>query len=344
MLTPNQIKMQGFPSSGRGAYRAADVDDFMQRIYADYSALYSENAAIKKKFSSLSGLIEEYNSSKNAIATALVTAQSIADKTINSAKETAEEIIREAENKAQMISDEKIANAIKFAEEKKAEAEETFKKTVSEIETRNEKSKTDSDKFIESINMMVAETISKANERATAIVNAAYDDARLASERADNIIFNVNDKLEEVKQAVATFKKNSMEMINVILPALEELTVDENFSFNPSKPIDEILPDDFKISETPVFSISEDEVSLPTVESVENMEFISEINSDEKPEEDSSEIDFIKELYDDISSSLGFGNMKFEDFDSHRSSDDIFSDMNSEDSVGEGMFTVTDAD
>ena len=49
MLSLNQIKMQTFPTAGRGAYRSADVDAFMQQVYVSFTELMSENTMMKKR-------------------------------------------------------------------------------------------------------------------------------------------------------------------------------------------------------------------------------------------------------------------------------------------------------
>ncbi|MDO4381217.1 MAG: DivIVA domain-containing protein, partial [Clostridia bacterium] len=111
MMVPNQIKMQSFSPAGRGMYKSNEVDAFMQRIYASYNELYNENAELKKKFASLRDIIEEYNAGKNAIATALVKAQTVADQTVESAKNAYDAMIADGEKKAKALVDEKTKEA-----------------------------------------------------------------------------------------------------------------------------------------------------------------------------------------------------------------------------------------
>ena len=134
MISPNQIKMQTFTSAGRGAYRAADVDAFMQQIYISYTELLSENASLKKKFASLSSIIDEYNAGKNAIATALVKAQAVADDTMRTAKADAQSIVSDAKEEANRILNETQQQAETYAREKKETADAYFDRAEHELQ------------------------------------------------------------------------------------------------------------------------------------------------------------------------------------------------------------------
>ena len=134
MLSPNQIKMQTFTSAGRGAYRAADVDAFMQQVYISFTELMSENASMKKKFVSLSSIIDEYNAGKNAIATALVKAQAVADDTMLTAKTDAAQIVADAKDEANRILNETRTQAEAYAREKKETADAYFARAAQELQ------------------------------------------------------------------------------------------------------------------------------------------------------------------------------------------------------------------
>ena len=47
MLTPQEVSERAFPKASFGGYNMAQVDEFLDVLTEDYSALYSENAVLK---------------------------------------------------------------------------------------------------------------------------------------------------------------------------------------------------------------------------------------------------------------------------------------------------------
>lgn len=225
MMVPNQIKMQNFSPVGRGAYKAAEVDGFMQRVYSSYSELYSENAELKKKFASLRDIIEEYNAGKNAIATALVKAQAIADETVKNAKAEAETALLEAEEKAKKIVDEKTKEADSYAEEKKKAAEDSFEKAKADLERIMEQTRKESEKYIAQINEKAKEIIDDANAKAAKLVADAYGDAQKALDKKNEIIAGAQKELTSAKTELSAFKQSTLELLHSILPQIDALYI-----------------------------------------------------------------------------------------------------------------------
>lgn len=227
MLSPNQIKMQNFTTAGRGAYRASEVDSFLQKVYFSYTELISENSNLKKKFASLSTIIEEYNAGKNAIATALVKAQTVADQTVESANTAAEEILGDAKEKAQALMAEKIKQAEDYAKEKKQAADDYFAKSETELQRIFADAQAQSAKYAEEINAQAQKIIADANEKASKIVSAAFKDAKEYRQKADDIIAKAKVEVETTKNSVAFFKDNTMSVLAQILPLIEQIELDE---------------------------------------------------------------------------------------------------------------------
>lgn len=272
MMMPNQIKMQNFSPVGRGAYKSTEVDSFMQRVYVSYSELYSENAELKKKFASLKDIIEEYNASKNAIATAFVKAQAVADQTLETAKSTADELVSDAEKKAKSLADEKIREADSYAEEKKRTADEYFEKAQKELQEIMDKAKAESEKYVEEINEKAKQIIEDANSKAAKIVSDAYGDAKLAQDKKNEIIADAKKQLVSVRNEITKFKDDSLGIIRFILPKLESLSVpDFDFETNLAneetvafEPVDETVAQPETQEEIPAFKAPEPE-EVPAV-------------------------------------------------------------------------------
>ena len=49
MLTPQEVSSHAFPKAVMGGYNMASVDEFLDELTDDYTALYKENAALKAK-------------------------------------------------------------------------------------------------------------------------------------------------------------------------------------------------------------------------------------------------------------------------------------------------------
>ena len=67
MLTPQEVSERAFPKASFGGYNMAQVDEFLDVLTEDYSALYSENAVLKSKMKVLVEKVEEYRSTEEAM-------------------------------------------------------------------------------------------------------------------------------------------------------------------------------------------------------------------------------------------------------------------------------------
>jgi len=97
MLTPQEVANKEFVKAVFGGYDMAAVDDFLETLTADYTALYKENAILKSKIKVLVEKVEEYRSTDEAMRMALLTAQRLGDEIKNEAKKKSEEMLAQAE-------------------------------------------------------------------------------------------------------------------------------------------------------------------------------------------------------------------------------------------------------
>lgn len=100
MLTVQEIQTPEFEKAVFGGYDQKSVDDFMETVAADFASLQKENAALKSKMKVLVDKIEEYRSVENGMRRALVSAQSIAQETIDKAQAESAQLIAEAKQNA----------------------------------------------------------------------------------------------------------------------------------------------------------------------------------------------------------------------------------------------------
>ena len=125
MLTPQEVSERAFPKASFGGYNMTQVDEFLDVLTEDYSALYSENAVLKSKMKVLVEKVEEYRSTEEAMRKALMTAQRMAD-----------DLVKEAEQKRDQILPEAAAEAQKKVDSIRQEAEaEQFRLAAAQKET-----------------------------------------------------------------------------------------------------------------------------------------------------------------------------------------------------------------
>ena len=101
MLTPQEVSERAFPKASFGGYNMAQVDEFLDVLTEDYSALYSENAVLKSKMKVLVEKVEEYRSTEDAMRKALMTAQRMADELVKEAQDQRDQLLQQAQAEAQ---------------------------------------------------------------------------------------------------------------------------------------------------------------------------------------------------------------------------------------------------
>jgi len=94
MITPQEITDKVFVKAVFGGYDMTGVDDFLEAVSSDYTALYKENAILKGKLKVLVEKVEEYRSTEDAMRMALLTAQRMGEEITIEANKQKEETLR----------------------------------------------------------------------------------------------------------------------------------------------------------------------------------------------------------------------------------------------------------
>lgn len=97
MLTPQEVSARSFTKTMMGGYNMTMVDEFLDELTEDYTALYKENASLKAKMKVLVEKVEEYRATEESMRATLLTAQRMADSIIKEAEEKRDGILQEAE-------------------------------------------------------------------------------------------------------------------------------------------------------------------------------------------------------------------------------------------------------
>lgn len=202
MLTPAQVRNHQFSASGRGTYRASEVDDFFASVCESYEQMFRENGELLKKIGLLADKVEEYKSDEDNIREALLTAQRMANKIISDAKADAENRLTDASQKAEQIT---------------TEAQQKADDTITSAQSTSEL------------------LLSESKKNAQAIIDEAQ---RKADERINEVKRSVTHEtlvLEMTKREVSEFRaslvamyKNHIELINKIPFIVESESEPEN--------------------------------------------------------------------------------------------------------------------
>ena len=129
MLTPQDVSGRSFTKMMMGGYNMAMVDEFLDELTEDYTALYKENAALKAKMKVLVEKVEEYRATEDSMRATLLTAQRMADS-----------IVHEAESKRDSILVQTDADIDKRKQQ--------LQKELTALETRMREGQTELKRFI----------------------------------------------------------------------------------------------------------------------------------------------------------------------------------------------------
>lgn len=100
MLTPQEVSTHAFTKAVMGGYNMAMVDEFLDELTDDYTALYKENAALKAKMKVLVEKVEEYRATEDSMRATLLTAQRMADSIVREAEAKRDEMMAQAQGAA----------------------------------------------------------------------------------------------------------------------------------------------------------------------------------------------------------------------------------------------------
>ena len=88
MFTPQEVSEKTFPKASgfNNGYGMAAVDEFLDALTEDYTALYKDNAALKAKLKVLAEKVEEYRATEDAMRSTLLSAQRMAAQMVSDAQ------------------------------------------------------------------------------------------------------------------------------------------------------------------------------------------------------------------------------------------------------------------
>lgn len=221
MFTPQEVSEKVFPkaSFGSSGYSMTSVDEFLDALTEDYTALFKENMTLKAKLKVLAEKVEEYRSTEEAMRQALLTAQKMASKLVQEAQAEKEQLLADARTEAQNEIHRLDAER-QGAEQKLAMAQQ---KTAEFIRRSQELCQAQTD-FLQSLPEL--ELAAAAPEQPAAAEEKPNDDVISAIEQ-DILSRYTDPQPEEAKPAVTDEPTIKLPPIESAIPSDFKLSLDE---------------------------------------------------------------------------------------------------------------------
>ena len=221
MFTPQEVSEKVFPkaSFGSGGYSMTSVDEFLDALTEDYTALFKENMTLKAKLKVLAEKVEEYRATEEAMRQALLTAQKMASKLVQEAQAEKEQLLADARTEAQNEIHRLDAER-QGAEQKLAMAQQ---KTAEFIRRSQELCQAQTD-FLQSLPEL--ELAAAAPEQPAAAEEKPNDDVISAIEQ-DILSRYTDPQPEEAKPAVTDEPTIKLPPIESAIPSDFKLSLDE---------------------------------------------------------------------------------------------------------------------
>ena len=186
-MTVQEIQEIGFEKAVFGGYDLKSVDTFLERVAEEFAAMQKENASLKAKMKVLVDKIEEYRGVEDGMRRTLMSAQSIAQDTINKAKKEAEDIVAaaktETESKVQDTRSEIELEARKLEAARKSTVE--FVARVSAAYQAQAKALVELAKAEKLVQPAQTQEKTKVDDKTTKIAKPAADEKNAAADKAD---------------------------------------------------------------------------------------------------------------------------------------------------------------
>ena len=222
MFTPQEVSEKVFPkaSFGSGGYNMTSVDEFLDALTEDYTALFKENMALKTKLKVLAEKVEEYRSTEEAMRQALLTAQKMASKLVQEAQAEKEQILADARTEAQ--------NEIHRLDAERQAAEQKLtmaqQKTAEFIRRSQELCQTQTD-FLQSLPEL--ELAPAEAEQPAAAEEKSSDDDVISAIEQDILNRYTDPQPAEAKPAVSDEPTIKLPPIESAIPSDFKLSLDE---------------------------------------------------------------------------------------------------------------------
>ena len=221
MLTPQEVSERAFQKASFGGYNMSQVDEFLDILTGDYSALYNENAVLKNKMKVLVDKVEEYRATEEAMRKALLAAQRMADDLVKEAEQKKSDLMAQTERDAEV-------RRAELAQELEAE------------EYRLKKAQEETASFVEKVRALHAQEAEYLSHLEELCPNPAAPAVDAVAEKASEIDDNVRRLLVKAAEDAAAENRRG----NAAEEEPEDLSDTAEFTMDSSYADEEFPPDE----------------------------------------------------------------------------------------------------
>lgn len=222
MITPSQIREKKISTVESGGYDRDEVNNLLLEIIESYEAVFNENKELYRKMEVLANRIEEYRADEDSIKSALITAEKMASKLTNEAKQKAEETLSDSAKSAQQTVVDAKAKADKIiGEAREYVAGLTKEKAAAADEIINE-AREKANAAIDGANVVANNTLVNAKKLATEIVSKAKAEKDYHSE----IVEKLKNESKDFRTTLVSLYETQLEKIKDLAKIGEDFTAD----------------------------------------------------------------------------------------------------------------------
>ena len=187
MLTPQEVSSHAFSKAMMGGYNMTAVDEFLDVLTDDYTALYKENAALKAKLKVLVEKVEEYRATEDSMRATLLTAQRMADTIVREAEAKRDQMLADAESMCSTA----LAQAEAGARQKAVE----YQRELNAAETRLQQGQQELARFIAASRELCVKQLALLGELPEAEVAVAEPVVETAEEVSVSQVEEIEEKV-----------------------------------------------------------------------------------------------------------------------------------------------------
>lgn len=199
MLKPKDLKNHSFTPQGRNAYKASEVDEYMDEVFRSYERMYHENSEMLNRMKLLTDRLTHYRDEEDNIRNALMDAQRMKAKIISEAEEEAKKELAETraqiENARQNI-DEKTGDILSRAQEEADRIVAEARQQAAAIEDEAQK---------------------KAEKKFSGAQKISSDIIKAAQEEYDKHVGNVSEQAEKERAYLEKIQTEAAELRRQLL-------------------------------------------------------------------------------------------------------------------------------
>lgn len=223
MLTPKDLRNHEFQASGRSGYLAADVDEYLDEVYASYDQMFRENAEIVRKLQVLADRLAQYKDDEENIRNALVEAQRMKNSIIVEAQQKAQGQLSETEEKIRAARETVDAQSGEILDKARVEAEEILKDARAEAQEIIDRANHKATDLLDTANAIYEEKVGSVAEE------AAKEEAYLEKIKTESV--RVRKQLSDTYQMQMELLSFAPDFTNEVKETVVEPEPEEEASF-----------------------------------------------------------------------------------------------------------------